>query len=281
MKQNIALVLSGGGARGYAHIGVIKSLEKNFTITSIAGTSMGALVGGIYSSGGLSEFEKWIDSLDKMEVLKLTDFTFSKKGLVKGVKIINKIKEIVPDRNIEDLKIPYCAVATDVINRKEVVFSSGSLYDAIRASISIPTVFQPININKCCFVDGGIINPLPINRVKRHKGDILVVVDVNSPIPYVKKKVEPIQSKKYLRKVKSVEEKIINLEENVSILSLSSRSINIMIQKITQLTIEQYKPDILISVSEDSYSIFDFHRAKEIIEEGERVSEITLREFIH
>ena len=118
MKRNIALVLSSGGARGFAHIGAINILEKEgFNITSAAGTSMGVLVGGIYATGQLKSFEEWVCSLDIKEVLRLTDFTISKQGLVKGRKVIDKMKEIVPDRNIETLPIPYCAVA----DRKSVV----------------------------------------------------------------------------------------------------------------------------------------------------------------
>jgi len=183
MKRNIALVLSSGGARGFAHIGAINTLEKEgFNITSVAGTSMGALVGGIYATGQLKTFEEWVCSLDIKEVLRLTDFTISKQGLVKGRKVIDKMKEIVPDRNIETLPIPYCAVATDILNGVESIFTSGNLYDAIRASISIPTVFQPFKIGNNYYIDEGVLNPIPINHVKRSGNDILVVVNVNSRI---------------------------------------------------------------------------------------------------
>jgi NTE family protein len=144
MIKNVALVLSSGGARGGAHIGAIKVLEQNgFRITSIAGTSMGALIGGIYATGQLQAFEEWISSLDLWEVLRLTDFSISKKGFVKGKKVIEKIKEIVPEHNIEDLPVPFCAIATEILSGTETIFTKGNLYEAIRASISIPTVFQP------------------------------------------------------------------------------------------------------------------------------------------
>ena len=137
MSRNVALVLSSGGARGFAHIGAIKVLEDNgYTITSVAGTSMGALVGGIYAAGRLKEFEEWVSELDVMEVLKLTDISISSKGFVKGNRVIEKIREIVHDHNIEELRIPYCAVATDVIRGRERIFTSGSMFNAIRASIS-------------------------------------------------------------------------------------------------------------------------------------------------
>jgi NTE family protein len=148
MIRDVALVLSSGGARGFAHVGAIKVLERNgFRITSIAGTSMGALVGGIYATGKLQAFEEWANSLDIMEVLRLTDFTISKKGLVKGKKVIGKIKEIVPERNIEDLNIPFCAVATDILEETEVLFTKGSLYEAIRLLFQFRS-FQPHRIGK-------------------------------------------------------------------------------------------------------------------------------------
>ncbi|MDZ7633627.1 MAG: patatin-like phospholipase family protein [Bacteroidales bacterium] len=210
MGKNVALVLSSGGARGFAHIGAIKVLEREgYKITSVAGTSMGALVGGIYASGQLKEFEEWVTTLDVMEVLKLTDISISGKGFVKGNKVIDKMKEIVPDRDIEDLLIPYSAVATDFIRGKEKVFTTGNLFDAIRASISIPTVFQPFLIGSDYYVDGGLVNPIPINRVKRNEGDLLAVVDVNADIPHDKPETGevPLDDNKYLKKITNIMKK--------------------------------------------------------------------------
>lgn len=287
-KRNVALVLSSGGARGCAHIGAIKVLEQNgFNITSIAGTSMGALVGGIYATGQLQLFEDWISSLDMMEVLKLTDFSISKKGLVKGEKVINKIRQIVPERNIEDLAIPFCAVATDIIQGTETVFTEGDLYEAIRASISIPTVFQPLQLNDHYYVDGGLTNPIPVNRVKRFDDDLLVVVDVSAPIPYQKKTIESIQpaNNKYSEKIELIKAKFNSLipsqkkSENIEIFNLSNRSIGTMMRKISELTLEKHQVDLLISISKESFSTYDFYKAKEIIKEGEEVTLNALKDF--
>jgi len=275
--KDIALVLSGGGARGYAHIGAIKVLEQyGFRITSIAGTSMGALIGGIYATGQLDAFEKWLISLDIREILRLTDITISKKGLVKGEKVIKKIKEIVPDRNIEDLRIPFCAVATDILSGKEVLFTRGDLYEAIRASISIPTVFQPPMIGDRYMVDGGILNPVPVNRVLRSGNDMLVVVNVCSTIPFHGKiaENERIPDKRNMRYAGLIREKLSNLKpakkrQDIGIFNLSNRSIATMIARISELTLEIFHPDLLISVSKDSYNAYDFYKAKEIIKEGE------------
>jgi len=284
VKKSVALVLSGGGARGCAHIGAIKILEEcGFKITSVAGTSMGALVGGIYSSGGLKVFEEWISSLDRMEILKLTDITISSKGFVKGKKIMDKMREIIPGHKIEELPVPFCAVATDITNRQEVVFDRGELYDAIRASISIPTVFQPFKVGKNYYVDGGLVNQIPVNRVKRIDGDILVVVDVGANIPYEKNVPEEMPGHvqhdglldKYQEKIKEIQEKFSHYlpardrEAHIGIFNLSNRSIGIMMRRISDLMLEQYPPDILINISKESYSTYDFYKAEEIIKEGE------------
>jgi len=280
MKKNIALVLSSGGARGFAHIGAIKMLERQgYNITSVAGASMGALVGGIYASGLLPQFEEWATTIDKMEVLRLTDVTLSSRGLVKGKKIIEKLKEIVPDRNIEDLRIPFCAVATDILKGKEKVFTSGDLYDAIRASISIPTIFQPFQIGEDFYVDGGLVNPVPINRIKRNENDLLVIVNVNADIPPEPKK-EPEEKpadNKYLKKIRSIQAKLSketpgNNKSSIGLLSLSNRSIGIMLRQITDLSLMNHKIDIIINISRDAYEIYDFYKAGEIIEAGENAT---------
>jgi len=285
MKKNVALVLSSGGSRGCAHIGAINMLEKNgYKITSVAGTSMGALVGGIYATGQLQQFEEWISSLDILEVLRLIDFSISKKGLVKGKKIIDKIRQIVPERNIEDLSIPFCAVATDIIGETEVVFTEGNLFKAIRASISIPTVFQPVKIGDRYFVDGGLTNPIPVNRVKRYKGDLLIVVNVSSPISYEKKSIETekLSDNRYSEQIKLIKEKLNNLiptkkTDDIGIFNLTNNSIGTMMRKISDLTLEQQKPDLLINISKEAFGTYDFYKAKEIIIEGERATLDALR----
>ena len=282
MSRNIALVLSSGGARGFAHIGAIKVLEnKGYNITSIAGTSMGALVGGIHAAGKLPEFEEWVSGLDAMEVLQLTDISLSKKGFVKGTRIIEKIKEIVPDRNIEDLPIPFSAIATDLMRGRERIFNAGSLFDAIRASISIPTFFQPFSHGGDYFVDGGLVNPIPINRVKRHDGDLLAVVNVNADIPYIR--IEPAPEaeeswgKSYLRKIRKINNhtgKHIpkNKKDDIGLFNLNNRSISIMLNQIAALTLMNQKVDIMIQISKESYGTYDFYKAGEIIREGEKAA---------
>ncbi len=278
MKKNVALVLGSGGARGVAHIGVINELVKQgYNITSISGTSMGALVGGMYATGSLKSFEEWMCSLNKLDVFNLVDFTLSLNGIVKGNKILKEMKALIPDRKIEDLSIPFTAVATDIINGKEVVFTQGSLYDAIRASISIPTVFTPFDYNGLKLVDGGVLNPIPINLVKRHKDDILVVANLASCKEYKKPKSKQNRNNngkthnKYLNKIHDTINNIIpeNKADSIGYFNLMNKTTSLMIQKVSDLTLEQYKPDVLIELPRDAFGTFEFYKSKEIIEYGE------------
>lgn len=180
MKKEVALVLSSGGPRGFAYIGAIEELERRgYRITSIAGTSIGSLIGGIYAAGRLNELKAWLYDLDSWKVFTLMDLSIGKNHLLKGDKLINAIKQIVPEIDIEDLRIPFKAVATDLYTGEEVVFDSGSLFQAIRASISIPSLFRPVRYGYRTLIDGGIANTLPLNRVHRNGNDILVAFNVN------------------------------------------------------------------------------------------------------
>lgn len=180
MNKDVALVLSSGGPRGWAYIGAIEELEsRGYRITSVAGTSIGSLVGGIFAAGKLAEVKEWLFSLDAWKVFTLMDISISKNHIVKGDKVIEALKEIVPDINIEDMPIPYRAVATDLYTGEEVVFDRGSLFEAVRASISIPSLFRPVKYGYRTLVDGGIVNTMPIDKVVRNGNDIVVAFDVN------------------------------------------------------------------------------------------------------
>ena len=178
--KNVALALASGGPRGFAYIGAIEELERRgYRITSVSGASAGALVGGIYAAGGMAQFKEWLCALDPVKVVSLVDVSISLNSFVKGEKVMNAIKEVVPDVNIEDLPIPFTAVATDLYTGEEVLFREGPLFEAIRASISIPSMFKPVKWNGRVLVDGGIVNTFPLNRVQRTPGDILVGFNVN------------------------------------------------------------------------------------------------------
>ena len=180
MDKCVSLALSSGGPRGFAYIGAIEELtSRGYRIGSVAGTSIGSLVGGIYAAGKLDEFKEWLFALDAWKVFTLMDLSIGKNHIVKGERIIEAMREIVPDVDIESLSIPFRAVATDLYTGEEVVFDHGKLFEAIRASISIPSLFQPVKHGLTTLVDGCIANCLPLSRVVRTEGDILVAFDVN------------------------------------------------------------------------------------------------------
>ncbi|RMQ41952.1 putative esterase of the alpha-beta hydrolase superfamily [Pseudomonas cichorii] len=180
MKKRIALVLGSGGARGYAHIGVIEELERrDYEIACIAGCSMGAVVGGIYAAGKLEQYRQWIESLDYLDVLRLVDVSF-RLGAIRGEKVFGHIRDIVGDINIEDLRIPYTAVATDLTNQQEIWFQEGCLHQAMRASAAIPSLFTPVMQGGRMLVDGGLLNPLPIVPVVSSHCDLVVAINLNA-----------------------------------------------------------------------------------------------------
>lgn len=290
MKKNVSLVLSGGGARGTAHIGVIEELVKQgFVIKSIAGTSMGSVVGAVYSLDNMEKFKKWLYSLDKLKVFKLIDFSFSTQGLIKGDRLFKKMKEFIPEEvKIEDLKINYTATATDIANDKEVVFTNGSVYNAVRASVAIPTVFTPVKTANGILVDGGVIDNIPISNVKRTKDDILVVVNVNANTP----KFQPAISKKseikkesiYQEKTKEFQDHLKKQElkqktDKMGYFSIIDRTLTLLTAKLDKLTIEKYQPDILINISRNSCGTFDFYKAEELVEIGREMCIESLNEY--
>ena len=271
MKQNVALVLSSGGSRGLAHIGVINELVKQgFQITSVSGSSIGSVIGGLYAMGKLHEYTEWVSTFNKMDIWGFMDFTLTTNGLLKGERVFDKMKTFIPDMNIEDMPIPFTAVATDVLHEKEVVFTKGSFYEAARASVAIPAVFTPVKYTDTILVDGGVLNPIPIEHVLRKNGDILIVVNL-----YGEKKVDIPKEKNtdngYLNKMINPLLTLISTGDKSSkgYYSLLSSTTSAMIHKIAKMSIEKHKPDMIINIPYDSANTFDFFKAKELIELGE------------
>jgi NTE family protein len=180
--SGVSLVLGSGGARGYAHIGVIEELLlQGFRIESIAGSSMGALVGGVYAAGKLDQYRNWVGSMQKHDVWRMLDWTLTGGGFIKGDRIMGALRDLVGETSIEDLSIPYTAVAVDIDTQREVWLSRGSLFDAIRASIATPAIFRPYRHRGRTLVDGGLLNPVPVSATLRDLTDCTIAVDVNAP----------------------------------------------------------------------------------------------------
>lgn len=276
MKKNVTLVLSGGGARGFAHIGAIEEIERRgYTINSIAGTSMGALVGGVYAVGKMNEYKEWVYNLDKQEIFKLLDFSFTNQGLIKGDKVLNKMKEFIPDANIEDLHINYSATAFDLAHNKEIVFREGSLYNAIRASISIPTVFTPVLSGDSVLVDGGVINNIPIKNAIRTENDLLIAVYVNADIPVHRINIPEkiVKHALYLQRINEFKKSFFksNSTEQVkkfNYFNLINNTIAIMTNHLATEIIKNTPPDMLIEISKKTCETFDFYKAEELVEIG-------------
>ena len=286
MKKKIALVLSGGGARGLAHIGAIETLESHgYEITSIAGCSMGALIGGMYAAGKLPEVKDWVLALDRRKVLSLVDFSLSLTHLVKGDRVMEALKEIVPDVNIEDLPIPYTAVATDWNSGKEAVFDHGSLYDAIRASISIPLFLNPVRREDMLLVDGGLVNSLPLNRVVRHSGDLLFGINVSTHDYQGELLMQQFVERKLLSKSMpaAVMNRIMKHFEgiNINYVTLLMRTIAIMLEQNTRQQILISRPDLVVQVPMKRYGVFDFDKAAAILQIGKHKTSRALRRFEH
>lgn len=282
-KKDVALVLSSGGARGLAHIGAIEELlAHGYRITSVAGSSMGALVGGVYAAGKLEAFRDWVKGIDKKRMLELIDFSLSINHLAKGDRIIEAIMEFVPDVAIEDLPIPYCAVATDLTSGREVLFNKGSLFKAIRASITLPTFYKPVERDGMVLIDGGVINPIPLNRVKRQEGDILVGVDVNvhdfkSQWEEMHKSPEPKKNDT------SLKTKILDMitpdDINLNYYTVLSRASRMMIHQNSILMAELMKPDILVDIQMDKYGVFDFYKSEKIVALGKKKMSQAINEY--
>jgi len=266
--KNVTLVLSSGGARGLAHIGAIEELEsQGYSIRSIAGSSMGALVGGMYAAGRLNDFKDWMQTINKRKILSLIDLSLSINHLVKGERVIDALKEIVPDVNIEDLPIQYQAVATDWENGREVVFRSGSLYEAIRASISIPLFFNPVRRDDMILVDGGILNPLPLKQGGQMEGYLLVAVNVSSFYwggePKIKELFEA-RRKRSRSLPMNILASLIPDGLDVNYFSLTQRMCSLMIQQNAALSIQLYKPDILVEIPMNRFGSFEYDHVDKI-----------------
>lgn len=285
--KTVSLVLGSGGARGLAHIGVIRELEQaGVRIEAIAGSSMGALVGGFHAAGKLRAYEEWVCELQQSDVLSLVDWTFSGGGLIKGRKIIGKLEELVGDTNIEELDIDFTAVTVDIEQGREVWLDRGSLFDAIRASIAIPGLFTPHRYRNRILVDGGLLNPIPVAPTLRCMTDLTMVVDVNGPASTeIRKRSDDQQDSaeggmwNKLRQFMdhfSSEDRIS--EDQPSLFAVMMRSLDTMEAAITRQHLAIYQPDLVVRIPKNACMVHEFHRAREVIDLGARLARKAIEE---
>lgn len=287
--MSISLVLGSGGARGYAHIGVIEELlAQGFDIRSIAGSSMGALVGGVYAAGKLDAYRDWVLPLAKFDVFRLLDITIRGGGFIKGDRIFAALREHVGDVDIENLPISFTAVAVDLDAQREIWFSRGSLFEALRASIAIPSVFRPHRYQGRLLVDGGLLNPLPVSPTLRDMTDATIAVDVNGPeeplgAPMASEAMEkgldqgaetsegsrvPRRRRRFNAWFGS--ERSTGESADPGILELFARSLDTVQETITRLKLAAQPPDLLITIPRNAGTFYDFHRAEMLIELGRK-----------
>lgn len=290
-SKTVSLVLGSGGARGLAHIGVIDYLEQNgYRIQSVAGASMGALVGGIWAAGRLGDYADWVQALTGFDVFKLMDFSFTWSGLIKGERIIELLRELVGDRDIESLPVSYTAVATDLDSGKEIWINRGNLFDAIRASIAIPTFFTPHTYLNRRLVDGGLVNPVPIAPTLKDVTDLTIAVNLigkaSAEMETLPEPEPPPQDRlsTYQRKIrrfieglyKNDEEPEPSHEAELGLFDILNRSFDTMQSTVAKLKLAAYTPDVVVEIPRNACGMLDFFRAEEMIALGRRLAEEAL-----
>lgn len=290
-RKTISLVLGAGGARGLAHIGVIEWLTENgFEIRSIAGSSMGALIGGIYAAGRLDAYKRWVTALDKGDVLRLLDPNLGLSGLFKGMRVIETLRGLIGEHNIEDLPVSFTAVATDVEEEKEVWLSRGPLFDAIRASIAIPLVFTPHKVNGRRLLDGSLVNPLPIAPTLRDMTDLTIAVNLsglpeNAPLPRARAAATAAPGNNYRARIKAFVDEVQErfrteqTEPSWDYFDITTLSMETMQNTISRLKLAAYTPDVTVTIARDAAGLFEFYRANELIELGRARAALMMSPF--
>jgi len=302
-----ALALGSGGARGYAHIGAIQVLEEQgIEIVSVAGSSMGALVGGLYAAGKLDGYTEWVLSLTEFDVLRLLDVSLSAPGVIRAEKIFARVRELVDGALIEDLRVPFTAVATDLFARKAVWFQRGPVDVAVRASIAMPGVFTPVMLNGRLLVDGGLMDPVPIAPTASARADATIAIDlggertgvqdgaparetseerpVNEWIERFRRGASFLLDREMVRSMMSrfggtpssaLEEPGPSIGESLEALPAGLTKFDVMNQSLEtmQSVLTRYRmagnpPDVLVTIPKDACRTLDFHRASEMIELG-------------
>jgi len=286
-NTTVSLVLGSGGARGLAHIGIIRWLEENqYCIKSISGSSIGALIGGAYAVGKLDELEGWFKQLNKTEIIGITDIAWDRSGLIKGDKLFSKLKELIGDPDIESLSIPFTAVATDIENEKEIWLQKGSLLEAIRASTALPMIFTPFHKQGLTLVDGGVLNPVPIAPTFSEHNDLIIAVNLGGkPRPNSSKNTPPPEKASWLEnlseQISRLKKRLFPEEDtltpfNWDVYDISNKAFDSMQSTIARQKLAAYAPDIVIEISRDACGMLEFTCVEEMITLGYQTAKSTL-----
>ena len=312
----VALALGSGGARGYAHIGAIEVLEeRGFEIVVVAGSSMGALVGGLHAAGKLDAYTDWARDLTQLDVLRLLDLSLSAPGVLRAEKIFARVRDLFDGVLIEDLPVPFTAVATDLFARKAVWFQQGPADVAVRASLAIPGLFAPVMLNGRLLVDGGVLDPVPIAPTAAVQADVTVAIDLGgersgAPVgPPDRETAEERPLDEWLERFRRGASRLLDrdmirsfmsrfggaaegnqagdeeppdgesvesLPEGVGRFDLMNQSLEAMQSVLTRYRLAGNPPDVLVTIPKDACRSLDLHRASEMIELGRTLTEEAL-----
>lgn len=289
--SGISLVLGSGGARGLAHIGVIRALceDSRFRINSITGSSIGALIGGLHAVGKLDAYAEWVCGLTRGDVWRLLDFSFTRDGLFEGEKLMGKLDEMIGDVCIENLPLPFVAVASDIHRRQEVWLNRGPLSKAIRASIAIPGVFTPVDFDGRLLVDGGLLSPLPLAPAQYQANSQTVAVSLNGLVLGATRggSTEEEAGIGFAQPSGALQRWVRRGREALGIrtgatrsdaFAIIARSLQAMQDRIAGFQVAAYPPGILIEIPADACGVLDFHLAGKMIALGHRQALATLAE---
>jgi NTE family protein len=286
-KLRIGLALGSGAARGWAHIGVVQALQRNGVSPDIVcGTSIGALVGATVVADELDRLDQWVRTLSWQKVISYFDLTMT-GGLIKGEKLFDFFRKHIEDRNIQDLDRPFGAVATDLASGREIWLREGSVFDAVRASISLPGLFTPVERDDNLLVDGGLVNPVPVSMCRAFGAQIVIAVDLNADLLSAMNQGqaptsiisaapdgEPDSLLDRIQQRLSSALSLTNKDHDTpSMVDVVTASINIMQVRITRSRLAGEPADALITPRLAQFALLDFHRAREAIEEGEAATE--------
>lgn len=290
--STISLVLGSGGARGLAHVGVIRELEeRGAKIASIAGCSVGALVGGVYAAGKLDEFEEWVSAINSIDIVRLMDIAWEKNGLVKGDRVMEALKELVGDVRIEDLRIPYTAVATDIARQREVWLNSGPLFDAIRASVSLPFLLTPFKRGSSLLIDGGVLNPVPIAPTFNDNTDVTIAVNLAGPPvddpdelrgddddgDEEEQEKQSIIHRKLNQFIRDLQESFNSDDgSELSLYDVGNQAFDAMQGTIARQKLAAYPPDYTIEIPRNACGTLEFDLARPMIALGRECARETL-----
>jgi NTE family protein len=304
----VALVLGSGGARGYAHIGVVDTLrDAGVDVVAVSGSSMGALVGALHATDRLADYAAWARRLNRLDIIRMLDVTLSKLGTIRGERIFRIVAELLEDVAIEDLPIPFTAVAVDLLTNREVWFQEGSAELAVRASTAIPSFFVPVVLHDRVLVDGGVLNPVPVAPVASVRADRIVAVSLagrpasrGGPLTESADPADPAT----LERIRSAAGRWLErsrlpsaraaiaagptpddaratsaagaAEADFRARDVMLSSLEVMQDALGRHRLADYPPDVLISVRRDACRTLDFHRAGEMIDLGRELAEEAL-----